>query len=147
MKNYLGGYYLIRLRPLRYGSQINNLVYTCSACINDNLIDTWSYSWTTNNNAQIEAIKADYLISANTVSEIRHWVDELYNEKKIGWPDIFADLENAKSYMQKFFSHLSDLKLFAIYFSENETESLIEGFKPKEKKKEKLGFVKCSPTK
>lgn len=140
MTNYLGGYYLIKLKPLKFGSRIDSLVYSCSDCINDNLVETWAYSWTTDNDTQIESIKSDYLISDKAISEIRKWVDEEHNEKKIGWPDLFADLETASVYRQKFFFHLTDLKLFAIYFNERETESFINEFKPKGEKEDEIGL-------
>src|SRR4051812_37509370 len=109
---YLGGYYLIRQQPLTFGSSKSKIVFTCSTCINDGIIDTWSYSWTRRNNAEIETIKQAYRIKDKTVSEIRLWVDSAHDNNKIGWPNLFNDLETAKEFKTRFLSHLVDIKIF-----------------------------------
>jgi hypothetical protein len=142
MRQYLGGYYLMKLRPIKFGTLTDSIIYTCSDCINDNLIESWAYTWTTNNNDQIEAIKNDYSIDDDSVFSIRSWVDEKFEENLIGWPDIFVDIETAVAYKQNFFSHLTDIKLFALYFNETEAERILQEFKPKSEKEGESGLYK-----
>lgn len=130
MKNYLGGYYLSRMQPLEYGSYCGSLIYSCSTCFNDNVLGSWAYSWITDIDAEIEEHKQNYALSDATVSEIREWVNARFEEKKIGWPCLFADLETLMEYQQKFFAHLPDLRIFALYFAENEADSLIQECNP-----------------
>ena len=130
MKYYFGGYCFMKMQPLKFGSHFDSLVYSASDCINDNLVGTWAYTWTTNNNAGIDQIKNEFLISDNTVSEIRQWIDKKFEEKKIGWHDLFAEIETVIEYKQKFYSHLTDLKIFALYFNEAEANCLIQEFNP-----------------
>lgn len=141
MTYYLGGYYLIKQRPISFGTEKDKVVSTCSSCINDNLIDSWAYSWTTDNNAHIDSVKSDFQIQDDTVAEIRKWVDRKFNENKIGWPDLFADLETAYDFKRKFFSHLTDIKIYAIYFESSEAKELVDEFKPKGEKEGEIGFV------
>ncbi|UKJ09121.1 hypothetical protein [Solitalea lacus] len=130
MNYYLGGYYLIRLRPMDFGPLVGKTVHTCSSCINNSLLESWAYSWTSDNNLQIDTIKKDYSVNDNTVSKIRQWVDRKFEDKRIGWNSVFADLETAKEYRQIFFSHLTDVKIMAVYFSESETNDFVGEFKP-----------------
>jgi len=53
---YLGGYYLIKKRPIDFGSSKSAEVFTCSNCINDSLLDNWSYSWSNQNNQNIKDV-------------------------------------------------------------------------------------------
>lgn len=85
MRYYLGGYYLINLKPIEFGSQRSKTVLTCSNCINDSLLDHWAYSWTTRNNAGIEVIKQEYQLREEDVISIRKWTGDPLNENKIGW--------------------------------------------------------------
>lgn len=127
---------------MKFGTAMNKIVLTSSACINDSLVDQWSYTWTTDNNSQINDIKADYNIDDMTVEEIRKWVDNKHNENKLGWIDVFTDITTADEYRKSFFSHLDDLKLFSIYFDETEANAVTKEFKPKTDKEGEIGLVK-----
>jgi hypothetical protein len=140
MGYYLGGYYLIRQKPIDFGSQLHKTVFTCSNCINESLLDDWSYSWTTNNNSEIENIKIEYHLSDENIKAIRQWVDKAFNEKRIGWINIFNDLVTAKEFRDTFFSHFSDVLLIGVYFSEMEITDLLTDFKPREENYVQLGL-------
>lgn len=139
-KYYLGGYYLTKLRPKSYGAETGSLIYTCSECINDHILDTWSYSWTTDNNKELDETKKNYQFSDNQIDEIRNWVDNKFNDNKIGFLNVFTDLETALEYKNKFFSHLSDIKIFALYFDTNERTDIIEEFKPQSAENGEIGL-------
>ncbi len=139
-KYYLGGYYLTKLRPKNYGTETGNLIFTCSECINDHLLDIWSYSWTTDNNKELDEIKRNYQFSDNQIHEIRNWVDNKYNDNKIGFLNVFTDLETVFEYKSKFFSHLNDIKIFALYFDQDERADILEEFKPQSEKNGELGI-------
>lgn len=127
---YLGGYYVIKQRPIDFGDKISKVIYTCSNCINDNLLDNWAYSRTTGKDLQIEDIKARYQLNDENVQSIRQWSDSALNDERIGWINLFKDLSVAEEYIRKFFSHLSDLKIIGIYFSESEVPRLLSEFQP-----------------
>jgi len=127
---YFGGYYLIKERPIDFGSLKSKTVLTCSNCINDSLVENWSYTWATNKNDQIESIKQDYRLTDEIIPSIRRWVDESFNNKRIGWINTFNDLQTAKDYKSNFFSHLLDTRIIGIYFSDREMETLLTEFKP-----------------
>jgi len=140
MAYYLGGYYLIRQKPIDFGSHVHKTVFTCSNCINESLLDDWSYSWTTNNNSEIENIKSEYHLSDENIKSIRQWVDKAFNEKRIGWINVFNDLGTAKEFRDTFFSHISDIRLIGVYFAEPEISDLITEFKPRDENFGQLGL-------
>jgi hypothetical protein len=131
MKYYLGGYYLIKLQPKEFGVDSKNLIYTCSNCLNNNLVDAWSYSWTAENDKQAIEAKEIFNLSDSQLISIRTWVDRKHNEDKIGGLNVFTDIETVIEYKAEFFSHLSDIKIIALYFDEAERKDLLEEFKPK----------------
>jgi len=137
---FLGGYYLMKQRPIDFGSLRSKMVYTCSDCINDGLLDIWSYTWTTNNNAQIENIKSELQLNDDTILSIRHWVDSALNDKKIGWSNLFKDIHTVKDFRQKFYSHLSDVLILGIYFAETEMEDLYDEFRPQAESSGSIGL-------
>jgi len=130
MQYFLAGYYVISKNPLGFGSLNGTVIHTCSTCINDSLLDHWSYSWTTDNNSYVNEIKEKYQMDDNGVNAIREWTDKALDDKKIGWINLFKDLPAAQEYVGNFFSHLPDVHIFSVYFSESEVEALIQAFPP-----------------
>lgn len=130
-KHYFGGYYLAKLAPVNFGSYNNAMIYTCSNCINDHLVDVWSYTWATGNDERAVEAKEIFQLSEDQIGLIRDWVDEKHNESKLGWINVFADLDAAMEYKQRFFSHLNDIKVFALYFNEAEREYILDEYKPR----------------
>lgn len=135
---YQAGYFLIKLRPITFGSQASKSVYTCSTCINDSLLDSWSYTWTTKNNDGIDEIKASLELNDSKIELIRDWADREFAVKRIGWPNVFKDIETAQEYRNTFLPHLSDTHIIGVYFSEPEIADLLSEFDPM---REGLGFI------
>ena len=140
MKYFLGGYYLIKLRPINFGTKIGEQVYTCSDCINDNLIDMWSYSWATDNDKQVKEAKENFNLTDNDIIEIRNWVDKKHNDNIVGWANVFTELESAIEYKSTYFPHLEDIKIIALYFDENETKDILVEFKPQSETNGEIGL-------
>ncbi|TFF36888.1 hypothetical protein [Mucilaginibacter psychrotolerans] len=131
MNYYLGGYYLLDLKAANFGSFNGQYIHTASTCINDSMLDGWSYSWAGGNNkADITKIMSTYNISAETISELQVWVDKNLEAGKIGWPNLFSDRETLETYQNKFFFGHDDLKIVPVYFNEIETVELIDNFTP-----------------
>ncbi len=139
-KYYLGGYYLTRLRPKSYGEEIGSFIYTCSECVNDHILDIWSYSWTTDNNNELNEIKTNYKFTDTQIDDIRIWVDNKFNDNKIGFLNVFIDLETAIEYKNKFFAKFNDIKILALYFDSNERADILEEFKPQSEKNGEIGL-------
>ncbi len=128
------------LRPKTYGDDKGSLIYTCSECINENIVDDWSYSWTTDNNRKISEVKNNYQFSDTQIDNIRNWIDNKHNENKLGWINVFTDLETALEYKNNFFSHLRNIKVMALYFNETERKDILEEFKPQSEKNGEIGL-------
>ena len=87
---YFGGYFLLRPKPLEFGSNKNKLVQTTSSCINHAVIDTWAYSWTTQDKKMLREVKETLQIDDEKIKQIQSWVDRNFELNKIQWLDNFT---------------------------------------------------------
>jgi hypothetical protein len=140
MAYYLGGYYLICPRPIGFGSQVSKLVYTCSDCINDSLLDQWSYGWTTKKDRDIEEIKSAYTLTSEQIDSIRSWVDISFENGRIGWSNVFRELDAVQEYRQKFFENIPNLQILSLYFEEAEAEDIVKEFEPRKEDEGAVGL-------
>jgi hypothetical protein len=72
------------------------------------------------------------------IKSLREWVDKAFDNKRIGWPNLFRDIETLREYSDRFFPEISDKQVISIYFSMPECAELLAEFKPK---KENFGTV------
>lgn len=126
---YFGGYYLMKLKPIGFGSERNTIVYTCSNCINDSLLGSWAYPRVKTKNEELKSVYQDLQIDGEKFLAIRNWADNKIETESIGWVNVFADLKTVKQYKQTFFSHLEDLVIMSIYFDKNEMDDFFDEFK------------------
>ncbi|MDR1066344.1 MAG: hypothetical protein LBL35_02765 [Clostridiales bacterium] len=129
MNCYLGGYFLIKLSPLTWSYKSGDAVYTCSGCVNENMIGAWSYSWM-NRDEELNSIKRTYNIDDDDVKLIRNWVDTNWEKGKIKPDSVFSEIEIAMEYKNAFFPHLNGINLSGLYFDETETNKILEEFRP-----------------
>ncbi len=120
---YLGGYQIIKLKPLNYGTLKGEIVHTCSSCINFSIFDSWCQSWTTDNLSDKD--KAVLNLNENKIKEIQQWTNENFDNI----PNLFPNLEYAKEFKNKFLSKSNDLEIYSINFSEKDTNLLIDDFR------------------
>lgn len=139
MNYYLAGYYLLKTKPIDYGEDIFNIAYTASSCINNGVLDNWSYSWTSDNDNEIDAIKALFKIDNESIASIREWVDNAFNNELIGWQNIFRDLATLKEYIT-FFPNKESFIVLSLYFSEINADELILEFSPKSSQNGRIGM-------
>lgn len=140
MQYYFGGYYLIKPRIADVGNIKNKKFLTCSSCINDTLIDTWAISWATPIEHQIKKLREEFGISEAKQKEIQNWVDKKFEEKRIGWHQVFSDIETIKEYSNKYFSHIEEKEILQILFPVDEREDFLTEFKPQKKEDGTLGI-------
>nr|WP_294945747.1 hypothetical protein [uncultured Mucilaginibacter sp.] len=130
MNYYLGGYYLLDIQAA-YGSVNGQCIHTASTCVNDSLLDGWSFSWAECNSVpDLIKIMSTYNISREKINELQIWVGENLEAGRIGWPSLFSDRDTVEIYRDKFFLGRSDLKIVSVYFNETEAGELIEKFIP-----------------
>lgn len=140
IKYYLGGYYLVKLRPINFGTKKGSLIYTCSDCINDSLLEIWSFPWAIENERVIQEEKEKLEIDGYKINELKNWVAEKLKSDLIGSPNVFMTLESVLEYRQIFFPHLEDLKIIAIYFDEYEALDLVKKFESPTDKLDEFGL-------
>lgn len=130
MNSYLGGYYLVKTRPLTFGAKENDTVYTASECINNSLVSAWSYPWIQGSDKETEAAVEAFGLDDHQIVEIRKWIDHKSEKKKLEWINVFSEAETAREYHRAFFAKKDDINLFALYFDEAEAKDIIEELKP-----------------
>lgn len=140
MKKYIGGYFLIKPRKANCGSLKGKTISTCSSCINDSLYDSWAISWTEPIDHQIETLRTELEISEEKQKEIQKWVDQRFEEERVGWLEVFQDLETVTEYSNSFFSHIDEKEIMKVIFPENEANAFLEEFKPRNEKEGVAGI-------
>lgn len=129
---YLGGYFLIKNKLFEWSPETDEIVQTCSGCINTKVFGYWC--WSPANDRLTEEEKTDLGLDAEIIREIQAWTVKKFNEGKIKWGDVFSDLETIQEFKNLFFANRDDLYIQAIYLSESDTQSLIADFDHEEMK-------------
>ncbi len=128
MKFYLGAYYLIKLCDSSCIDSSRKYLYTCSTCINASLLDGWSLSWVKTTHQQFKEASENFSVTSDEIKQIQSWADQKFNEEKIGWLNVFYDLDTLREYKKIFKNLGKDVKILAIYFSEEEKDGLLKEF-------------------
>ena len=139
MKNYIGAYYLIKLRESDFGAYAGKKLHTCSTCINDSFFDTWSISWAEDGKKVNAETKSDFNLDEKLIKKIQNWTDQKLKENKIGWICTFADLETLNEYKNSFFPK-SESEMLSINFPESEREVLLSLFNPEKTRFGEIGL-------
>ena len=126
---------MVMQKPKENEVDENSFIYTCSDCINDHLVNVWAI-WTDSDEELCEQFK----LIPSQIQPIKIWVDNNFNEKKIGW-NVFTNLETALEYKRTFFSHLNDIKMMALYFDKDERADILNKFKPSEEPDGGIGLL------
>ena len=125
-KYYNAGYYLMKLKPIEFGADKDKIVETCSDCINFSVFDYWCLSWTGDKLTKEQKIELD--LTDEKISAIQKWTDDKFDKKEIRWGNALPDLEAVLTFKSLFFSNIKNIDIYTIYFSETDTDSLIEEF-------------------
>ena len=101
MGYFFAGYYL-KLKPVQFGSYENKIIYTCSGCINDDLVENWLIHDFNGKNEYIKKLKEIFDFSQDEVKLLTQWLHGKYEQDKIFYPNIFLETKSAKEYKNKF---------------------------------------------
>ena len=140
MKYYIGAYYLLKLKPVEYGTIKGSEIYTCSRCINDSFFDSWAISWATTEKKELEETKQTFNLTDKNVEEIQVWADKKLDEEKLGWINTFSDLKTLTEYKEKFFPNDSEFEILSISFPESDLSEALEMTKPTESNSGEIGI-------
>ncbi|MCA0383152.1 MAG: hypothetical protein LCH58_13375 [Bacteroidetes bacterium] len=121
--HYLAGYYLLKLKPLDFGDDINKTVWTCGNCLNISAFDNWclSLGYEKLDKKDKKALN----LTDDKINEIYHWTDSRFSDLING----FADLETAKEFKDLFYNSRDDIQILGLYFPQTDAELLIEDFR------------------
>ncbi len=139
MDYYKAGYYLIKTRPIEFGTFTDKTILTCSSCINDSLMDTFARPWTIQKDEKEDIVK-NFNIDYDTIKHIHSWTDKMDIENEIGFPDLFYSIDSARQYRDSFFSHLKECMIIGIYLPQTEMDNLIKEFEPQGEKMGEIGL-------
>jgi hypothetical protein len=140
MKYYIGAYYLIKLKPVDYGTIKGSKIYTCSRCINDSFFDSWAISWAKTEKTELVEIKETFDLTDKNIEEIQSWADKKLNEEKLGWINTFSDFKTLTEYKKKFFPNDSDFEILSISFPESNLSEALEKIKPTDLNSGEIGI-------
>ena len=140
MNYYIGAYYLIKLKPIDYGTIKGSKIYSCSRCLNDSFFDSWAISWATTEQKELEETKRAFNLTDKNVQEIQTWADKKLDEEKLGWINTFTDLKTLIEYKEKFFLSDSNFEILSISFPESDLEEALEMTKPDELNSGEIGI-------
>ena len=111
-RHYTGGYYLIKRKPIDFGSDKGKIVGTCSSCINFSIFDNWCLSWMHDKLDRKE--KKILKLTDEKIQEIQKWTDSRVENGS----NVFPDLKTAQEFKKKFFNSRNDIEIFGMYFPE-----------------------------
>jgi hypothetical protein len=140
VKYYIGAYYLIKLKPVDYGTIKGSEIYTCSPCINDSYFDSWAISWATTEKEDLNETKAIFNLTDEDVEKIQVWADKKLDEEKLGWINTFADLKTLTEYKEKFFPNNLEFEILSISFPETELGKALDLTKTTESNSGEIGI-------
>lgn len=69
-------------------------------------------------------------LNEEIIKQIHIWADQRYNEGKLGFGNVFAELEMSIDFKNQFYKGRNDIEIYGIEFSETETNNLIKDFAP-----------------
>lgn len=138
MDYYLGGYLLLHCLPVAdLSNSLNGKpLLTCSTCINESLLDAWSYDWGfvdedtfyDASTTLYEHLESAFGIDNHAREGIQTWVDK--NADNIGWCGVFMHAQTAIDYKQTFFKNVQNCYLLALYFSDSDAKKFIKRWQP-----------------
>lgn len=148
MDYYLGGYLLLHCLPVDMPGHPQNgkPLLTCSTCINESLLDVWSYSWGSDDESTLydasttlyQHVESTFGIDSLVREKIQIWVDK--HDSDIGWLGVFMNAQTAIDYKQTFFKHVQNCYLLALYFSDIDAQKFITRWQPQSKQDGILGI-------
>ena len=124
--NYLGGYFLVKLREVPPGITPLPILYTASDCFNDSLINPWAVA--DRIDKQTREAKKTFKLTDEDISNIRVWSLQRLEDKKFGWPNVFATVDDAVEYRDTFFGEVENVVLLPLYFDPKMSEKLLSEF-------------------
>lgn len=120
--HYLGGYNIIKLRPMNFGVLQGKISHTCSSCINFSIFDSWTQSWAKQD--LDKTLKDELDINEEKIKEIQKWTEAKFDNLA----NLFPTLRDAKEFRNLFLKDIPDLEIYSINFSKKDTNLLIEEF-------------------
>ena len=140
MKHYIGAYYLIKLKPIDFGTIMDSKIYTCSRCLNDSFFDSWAISWVKTEKKELNEVKTTFKLTDKNIEEIQVWAEKKLDEEKLGWINTFSDLKTLNEYKEKFFPKESDFEVLSISFPESELNNVLESIKQTDSQLGEIGI-------
>ena len=121
-RHYNGGHYLIKTKPIDFGSDKGKVVRTCSRCINFSVFDNWCLSWMSDKLDEKEKIELG--LTDEKIEEIQKWTDSRFDNGS----NVFPDLKTATDFKDLFLNSIKDIEILSLSFSDTDSDLLISDF-------------------
>jgi hypothetical protein len=121
-RHYNGGYYLIKTKPIDFGADKDKVVRSCSSCINFSIFDNWCLSWMNDklDNNEMKELE----LTDEKIGDIQKWTEARFENGS----NVFPDLKTAIEFKNLFLKSRPDIEIFGLYFSETDTNLLLDEF-------------------
>ncbi|MCU4580255.1 hypothetical protein KTJ32_04475 [Acinetobacter gyllenbergii] len=143
MAFYLAGYHLIQLKSANLFKNVPSRIFTCSSCINDHLVDRWSYSWVLKTQDEIQEIKSKLSLTNEQFHLLENWVNDLHQKNLLGWANVFQDIQTATQYKERFFKNHADIYLLSLYVDGDYRSDILEIFASSSEHVGEIGIYQC----
>ncbi|RAP77228.1 hypothetical protein [Paenibacillus montanisoli] len=111
----LGGYFLAK--PIKWADYMDKgifpeMVLSASNCICDNYLDIGA-CWDESKSKKMEYMK-QLKLSQDSYNSLEKWVEQEFNNKSLGFPNVFTSLQKAREFYHKYLNQINEIKLIGI---------------------------------
>ncbi|MEZ5015461.1 MAG: hypothetical protein R2800_00260 [Flavipsychrobacter sp.] len=114
---YIGGYYLVEgtsLHDYMNSSVLPNKIWSVSNCICNIHPNLSALSWSSCSDEDRLAYKQKLSLTKEEFQLLQEETDNLFNDKKVGWVEMFTDREASISFAKKHLTNIENIKLLMI---------------------------------
>ena len=132
MDYYLGGYYLVEgvTRPAYSATFLPSTIWSISTCVSPIYPDTWALPWTSYPDEKRLTIQARLGLTNTDFKEMQDWVNTAFNEDRLGWPNVWLNVDDAQEYYRRYLQSIPQIKLLAIGISASYLDECLEAARP-----------------
>jgi len=92
--------------------------------------DTWALEWTAYSVAERRTAADRFAIAPTDLEAVIRWVTARFDAGEFGWPCVFYSLDLARTFIQTFLSHATDLALLGMGVQRDIAPAFVEANTP-----------------
>lgn len=113
-----------------------------SECVATIIPAWWMYNWSLDGSKERNEFCNLFNMDEETMGQLCEEITQLFEEEKLGYPNVIFSLKTARYLYAKYFKELHGIKLVGIGLDSNEAEKLIYYLKPRATNEGEMGIYK-----